>query len=207
MSYRISVAAPLVLISMLSAAASTAGPLPASSRATLDPHGDLVLPQGYRRWQHVGTRIKFDGRSVLDEAPIVTPQAMDAYVEPGAFLQYKNTGIWPDGTQIVKEISLIRSGAGCDKLTFVCSTEFGSGIFEASYLGLGMMVKDSKRFANQPGNWGYYSFALEGPGYQKTASLRPREQCAACHVNLAAKTDFVFSRSHIGLSPDAAPMD
>jgi hypothetical protein len=200
-----SLTAGLAMVSMVSLAATSTGRIPTSSKATFDAGGDVLLPQDYRRWQHVGTRIKPDGRSVLDEAPITTPQVMDAYVEPAAFEQFMRNGVWPDGTQIIKEISQIRSGAGCDRLTFVCSTEFGTGIFEASYLGMGMMVKDSKRFANEPGNWGYYSFMLDGSGYQRAASIRPREQCAACHMNLAARTDYVFSHSHIGLVSAATP--
>ena len=70
--------------------------------------GSLHIPESYRRWEHVGTRIKPDGRSVLDGSQITTPEVMDTYVLPGAFDLFKKQGTWPDGTQIVKEISIIR---------------------------------------------------------------------------------------------------
>lgn len=170
-----------------------------AGHASFGADGSLHLPLGYRQWQHVGTRIKPDGKSVLDGSDISTPQVMDAYVEPAAFEQFKKTGTWRDGTRIVKEISLVKTGARCNSVTFVCATSFGTGIFEASYAGIGMMVKDTKRFPDVPGHWGYFSFLRGADGYQATASVRPHEQCAACHEKLAAASDYVFSDSHIGL--------
>jgi Cytochrome P460 len=169
--------------------------------AVFGEDGSLHLPDGYRQWEHVGTRIKPDGRSVLDGSQITTPQVMDTYVAPAAFDFFRKNGTWPDGTQIVKEISLIKTGKDCDKNTFVCSTSFGSGIFQASYIGMGMMVKDSKRFPSAPGNWGYFAFRSNGSMYQATATVRPQQQCASCHMNLASNTDYVFSATHIGLLP------
>ncbi len=163
--------------------------------------GSLRLPDGYRQWEHVGTRIKPDGRSVLDGSQITIPQVMDAYVVPAAFDSFKKNGAWPDGTQIVKEISLIKMGNDCDKNTFVCSTPFGSGIFQASYIGIGMMVKDRKRFPSEAGNWGYFAFRSNGSRYQDTATVRPQQQCASCHMRLAAGMDYVFSNTHLGLLP------
>jgi Cytochrome P460 len=169
--------------------------------ADFEEDGSLRLPVDYRQWEHVGTRIKPDGRSVLDGSQITTPQVMDTYIAPAAFNFFKKNGTWPDGTQIVKEISLIKTGKDCDKSTFVCSTAFGSGIFQASYIGMGMMVKDSKRFPSAPGNWGYFAFRSNGSMYQATATVRPQQQCASCHMRLSSNTDYVFSSTHIGLLP------
>jgi hypothetical protein len=179
--------------------ARISGPASHMTDAVFMKDGSLHLPDGYRQWEHVGTRIKPDGRSVLDGSQITTPQVMDTYVTPAAFDYFKKNGTWPDGTQIVKEISLIKTGKDCDKNTFVCSTPFGSGIFQASYIGLGMMVKDSKRFASEPGNWGYFAFRSNGSMYQDTATVRPQQQCASCHMRLASGMDYVFSSTHIGL--------
>ena len=167
--------------------------------AAFNQDGSLHVPDGYRRWEHVGTRIKPDGRSVLDGSQITTPQVMDTYVLPGAFDLFKKHGTWPDGTQIVKEISIIRTGKECDKNTLVCTTPFGSGIFQASYIGMGMMVKDRKRFPSEVGNWGYFAFRSNGSMYEDTATIRPQQQCASCHMRLALNTDYVFSSTHIGL--------
>ena len=117
---------------------------------------------------------------------------------------FDKTGHWPEGAQIVKEFSTVRGGDGCDEKSWICQSPLGSGIFEAQYIGLGMMVKDSSRFADAPGHWGYFSFGHKPLPYDKTASVRPPQACASCHVKLASDTDYVISRAHLGL---AQPLD
>jgi hypothetical protein len=64
-----------------------------------------------------------------------------------------------------------------------------------------MMVKDSKRFPAEPGNWAYFAFFHKASGYDRAAKERPREQCASCHVKLASETDYVIVKAHLGLLP------
>lgn len=170
------------------------------SRASFKPDGSAYLPNGFRRWEHVGTRVKTSGRSILDGSVILRPQVLDTYIEPSAFAEYKETGTWPDGTQIVKELSIVKVGNNCDKTTFACSTPAGPGIFEDSFIGVGMMVKDSKRFPHAPGNWGYFRFLANGPKYAGTSAVVPANQCQSCHVSFASKEDYVFTDTHIGLT-------
>jgi hypothetical protein len=173
-----------------------------SSRALFDADGRVHLPNGYRRWANVGTRYKASGRNILDGKPIVTPQMMNTYIEPSALDHYKETGKWPDGAQIVKELSEIRVGKDCDEVTHICSAAIGSGIFQEQYTGVGMMAKDSKRFSDVPGNWGYFGFFRKKSGYETVAHIRPQDQCASCHVKLASDTDYVISKAHLGLSSE-----
>ncbi len=63
-----------------------------------------------------------------------------------------------------------------------------------------MMIKDQRRFPDAPGHWGYFSFGHKPQPYDNTAALMPPNRCVPCHVNLAADTDYVISRAHIGLS-------
>lgn len=170
-----------------------------TNRAVFANGGNVRLPAGYRKWEHVGTRIKADGFSVLDGSRITVPQVMDAYVEPSAYDFFRKTGKWRDGTQIVKEYSLVKTGPECSTTSFVCATVFGRGVFEDHYAGLGMMIKDKKRFPTAAGNWGYFTFLPAGHIYQLSARARPRQQCSLCHENGAGETDYVFSKSHIGL--------
>jgi hypothetical protein len=173
-----------------------------ATTAIFTTDGAVRLPSDYRHWQHVGTRVKTSGNSVLDGSKIVVPQVMNAFVEPKAFDAFRRTGQWPEGTQIVKEFSTLKTGAGCDPSSFICSTPFGFGLFENSYDGLGMMVKDSGRFSAETGHWGYFSFETKGTGRFPTVSpVRPRGQCSACHEALARSSDYVFSSTHIGLLP------
>jgi Cytochrome P460 len=171
-----------------------------SSRAVFDADGRAHLPDGYRRWANVGTRYKASGRNILDGKPIVIPELMNTYVEPSALNHYKETGKWLDGAQIVKELSDVRVGKDCDTVTHICSSPIGPGIFQERYAGVGMMVKDAKRFPDAPGNWGYFGFLQEKSGYETVAEIRPQDQCASCHVRLASDTDYVISKAHLGLS-------
>jgi hypothetical protein len=179
-----------------------AGPPHASqvARASFDHDDNVTLPDSFRRWEHVGTRVKTSGTSILDGSPILRAQVLDTYVEPSAFTQYRVRGVWPDGTQIVKELSLVKTGEGCDAKSFACATPAGPGIFEDSYLGVGMMVKDSKRFPHSPGNWGYFRFLANGAGYTTKSPLQASSACENCHDRLASKEDFVFTDTHIGLT-------
>jgi hypothetical protein len=203
--WRLDVAWPSVcaiVISWGAAAQSSELAQTAAAPAVFNQDGSVQLPTGYRRWQHVGARVKTSGNSVLDGSKIVVPQVMDAYVEPEAFESYRRTGKWPEGTRIVKEFSSIKTGSDCNESSFICSTPYGLGIFETRYIGLGMMVKDSRRFPAETGHWGYFSFLLDGQRYASVSPVRARSQCSGCHEALAAGTDYVFSNTHIGLLPE-----
>ena len=134
----------------------------------------------------------------------MTPQVLNAYVEPSAMAFYNKTAKWPDGAQIVKEISSTKTGRGCDATSHFCTTELGFGIFEDVYSGLGMMVKDRTRYPGLPGNWGYFAFFRVTASYDASAKPRTQEQCAACHIRLAADTDYVIVKAHLGLSTGGA---
>jgi hypothetical protein len=138
-----------------------------SPRASFAVSGDVGLSSDFKRWEHVGTRVKTSGQSVLDRSVVVTPKMMAIYVEPSAFAEYKKTGKWPDGIQIVKELGLIKIGDDCDKVTFTCSTPADAGIFKDHFIGVRMMVKDGKRFPAAPGNWVTFAFSLTTPRIQR----------------------------------------
>ena len=180
---------------------SSFGQSPVVLRARFNSQGEALLPVGYRQWVHVGTRDNPLGKiSIIDGKPTATPEVLNSYVEPGAFAAYQKTGVWPDGSQLVKEFSAVRVGAGCNPETYLCTTEFGEGIFETNYNGLGMMVKDEQRFPSAPGHWGFFEFGHKPPPYNPVSALRPPDQCTGCHINLASDTDYVISRAHIGLA-------
>jgi hypothetical protein len=172
---------------------------PTVAHASFNPDGELNLPIGYRNWVHIGTRYKPVGINILDGLRTNTPEILNAYVEPSAMAAFQKTGRWPDGTQIVKEFSAVRTGLDCDQRTWVCESPLGAGIFEDHYIGLGMMVKDEKRFADAPGHWGYFSFGHKPLPYDRMATVQPLAKCADCHVTLASNTDYVILQAHLGL--------
>lgn len=169
-------------------------------RASFNDDGSANLPTGYRQWWHVGTRLKPDGISIFDGLPLKAPEFFNSYVEPSAFQAFQKTGVWPDGTQIIKEVSAIQIGTDCDGATRICKRASGTGIYEAQYMGIGLMVKDAKRFPNSAGHWGYFNFGHRPPPYDPVAAPKSHDQCESCHVSLASDTDYVISRAHIGLT-------
>ncbi|MBB5066223.1 cytochrome P460 family protein [Granulicella mallensis] len=138
-----------------------------SSQELFDRDGSARLPVGYEQWKHMGEPSTPIDKAVLDGTDIVTLKG--AYVEPSAFAYFKKTGQWRDGTTIVNEFSVVKTGKK----------------------GIGLMVKSSERFPGAPGNWSYYAFLPNGSNFPSTANARPRQQCESCHVKLGEKTDYV----------------
>lgn len=67
------------------------------------------------------------------------------------------------------------------------------GYFQGAFSGLELKVKDTVRYAEEPGNWAYFSFGHQAPPYNATATAFPTETCNACHEG-DAETDFVFTQ-------------
>lgn len=157
------------------------------------------IPEEYRSWEHVGTRLSVGGTNILDNSKIDGGMFLNIYADPVSFQIFKRSGEWPDGTVLVKEFSDILKGQDCDKATLACNTPYGHGVFQQNFAGMGMMIKDKKLFAKTPGNWGYYNFGHKTRSEVTTGQLMPESRCSACHVALASKTDYVFSEEHIRL--------
>src|SRR5260370_1235539 len=51
-----------------------------TTKASFAADGELHRPDGFRRWEHVGSRVKTSGNRVLDGAVILRPQVMDTYI-------------------------------------------------------------------------------------------------------------------------------
>lgn len=150
-----------------------------------DSSGALKQPPDYiwRGWVYVGT--PFTPNSL--NPPVASfPEFHNVYIRPGDFEHWRRTGQFRDGTMMVKE--LVSVGA-----TQALS---GKGFFQGEYIGLESAIKDSKRFAKEPANWGYFTFSHEKPPYPKLAKQKPTGECSACHQQGTAQgvaTDYVFT--------------
>ena len=150
--------------------------------------GTVNRPFDYRQWVNVGTTLLPKGQiNIIDGLPIKTREHIDAYIEPKAFAIYMATGVWPNGTQIVKEFTATKDA------------EPGDAVVESHYNGLGMIVKDVERFPAETGHLGYFSFGHHPEPYERKSSLMPREQCSSCHEASASDQQYIFSDHHIGL--------
>ena len=147
----------------------------------VDPAGNIKLPENVRRsWNHLGSWVVADPK-----AP--GHGFHDVYTQPGAAKAYRETGKFPDGTVLVKEIRKVESGiqttgraqwAGDTNVWFV-------------------MVKDTKgRFpgnANWEEGWGWGLYEAKNPRLNVSKGFR--STCMACHTP-AKQTDWVFTNGY-----------
>jgi len=144
--------------------------------------GVLTQPTGYREWIYVGTPLTPND---LNDGKAAFPEFHNVYIEPKSFSHWKRTGEFRDGTIIIKELVSVGSKAAVS----------GNGYFMGDFIGLEATVKSKKHFADEPGNWAYFSFSNpEKPKSLKaSAEAFPTEACAACHKASAAD-DMVFTQ-------------
>lgn len=146
----------------------------------------LPLPEGYREWVFLGAPLT---PNALNNGEAAFPEYHNTYIEPSAYAVYKQTGEFPEGTVIVKE--LVKLGKA-DHEDGSSNQVSGRGYFPGSFNGMDVSVKDSKRFAATNG-WGYYHFGHHAPPYESKAAVLPKEKCAACHQQNAG-ADMVFDQ-------------
>jgi hypothetical protein len=141
--------------------------------------GQLIRPEGYRKWTYIGTPLTPND---LNPPAAPFPDFHNVYIHPGDYDHFQQTGQFRDGTVIVKELVSVGSKQAVS----------GKGYFMGEYIGLEATIKDSKRFAKEPGYWAYFSYGHEYP-LADVADAFPAAACNACHESSAA-TDFVFTQ-------------
>lgn len=148
--------------------------------------GDVVaLPDGFREWVFVGAPVT---PNALNGGAAAFPEFHHVYVEPKAYTAFKETGEFPEGTTIVKELVSTQTGTHADGSRDEAS---GRGYFAHAFGGIDMMVKDSARYAETSG-WGFFNYGHHAPPYAETAEAQPQEACAYCH-EASATHDMVFT--------------
>lgn len=147
--------------------------------------GELMLPQGYHEWIFLGSPLT---PHALNGGKAAFPEYHNVYVQPQAFKAYKESGQWPDGTIMLKELQLTRSATHDDGSSVEVS---GRGFFPAALNGIDISVKDGERFEDTNG-WGFFNFGHHAPPYATTAAAMPKDACAGCHI--ANADNMVFSK-------------
>lgn len=141
--------------------------------------GQLIRPRGWRKWVYVGTPLTPHD---MNDGKAAFPEFHNVYVDPESFATFENTGVFPNGTQLVKELVLVGSKQAVS----------GNGYFMGDFAGLEVAIKDTVRFKDEPGGWAYFSFGHKAD-YEMTAKAFPADSCNACHA-ASADTDFVFTQ-------------
>lgn len=153
--------------------------------ARINDANETTIPENFREWVFIGAPLTPNG---LNGGQAGFPEFHHVYIEPAAFAEYKRTGVFPEGTTIVKELVLTQKGHYPDGSRDEAS---GRGYFAGELNGIDMMVKDTKRFAETNG-WGFFNFGHHAPPYAEKAAAAPNDECAFCHTANATK-DMVFT--------------
>lgn len=135
----------------------------------------------YRRWIYVGTPLTPND---MNEPEAAFPEFHNVYIHPDDYNYWEENGKWQDGTILVKELVLVGKKAEVS----------GKGYFMGDFTGLEVTIKDKKLFADEPGNWAYFSFGHTYP-LAETAKAFPTAACNSCHATSAAD-DFVFTQDY-----------
>jgi Cytochrome P460 len=184
----------LILAGCAAAAHTMFGPIAGRAQSTSDGNasptrylpqytesGDLILPKDWRHWVFVGAPLT---PNALNGGQANFPEFHNVYIEPGSFAIYEKTGQFPEGTIFLKELVLTLPAQHPDGSRDEPS---GRGFFEGAFNGADVTVKDTKRYPDTDG-WGYYNFHHYEPK-AATASVRPKGECAYCHMASAKKDD------------------
>jgi hypothetical protein len=147
--------------------------------------GDLVLPKNWRHWVFVGSPLT---PNALNGGKANFPEYHNVYIEPGSFAIFEKTGQFPEGTMFFKELELTLPAENPDGSR---SEPSGRGFFPGPFNGADVTVKDTKRYPDTDG-WGYYNFHHYEPK-AATASVRPKDECAYCHM-ASARYDDVWTQ-------------
>jgi len=148
--------------------------------ATYNAEGELQRPNDHREWVFVGAPVTPND---MNDGKAAFPEFHNVYIDPSSFASYKQTGKFPDGTVILKE--LVSVGGK--------SMPSGNGYFQGEFVSLEAMVKDSRRFRDEPGGWAFFRFG-EAPNYNPTGARMKTESCNSCHSG--ATEDYVFTDTY-----------
>ncbi len=153
----------------------------AQDAAQYDVEGQLKLPTDYREWVFVGANTSphelNDGKAPFNEMRAI-------YIDRAGYDFWKTNGTFKDGTFLIKEVMSATRYEGTT----------GNGYAAGDIVALAAMVKDSTRFAEDAGQWGFFRFPKlkDSKYFAKTSEQYAEDRCSYCHVAAASETDMVF---------------
>lgn len=144
----------------------------------------VPYPEGYRNWTHLHSTFLAPKHSTFNKQPCQSPcvgGVMHFYANAKAMEGFR-TGKFPDGAVIADDVREYRQPEG--QL---------SGK-EGPVRGVGVMVKDSARYA-ETGGWGYGAYS--GDSKVDNLDAKGRLACHGCHTSKKDK-DYVFTEYKTG---------
>ncbi len=153
----------------------------------VDAQGNISLPSDFRiNMVHLGSWFVPDGGA---------SGFHDVYTEKATAVAFRNTGKFPDGATIVKELRAADAG---DYTT-------GAGVHYATprLKQWFVMIKDTQnRFPANPvwgEGWGWALFKTDDPNTNATANYK--SDCLGCHVPAKA-SDWIYIEAYPSLSAE-----
>jgi hypothetical protein len=148
----------------------------------VDAQGNLHVPSNYPAdYEFLGTW------AIAADKGAGSSQIHNVYATPGTIAAYRQSGHFPDGTVLIKEVH--------ETSTSPMTT--GTVSHAQSLKGWFVMVKDSKN--SHPDNqlwgdgWGWSWFDAGTP--MKTTSTNYKTNCLSCHVPAKA-TDWIYTSGY-----------
>ncbi len=150
--------------------------------AYVDAEGNISKPDGFRTdWEHLGSWF------IPADEHAQGPGFHDVYASPGTAAAFKQTGEFPDGAVLVKEIRGIESK---EHTTGNAHWAGDTGVWF-------VMVKDTQnRFPDNKSwgeGWGWALFKADNPSLNVTTNWKGEglNNCYGCHLP-AQQTDWVY---------------
>lgn len=184
------VAITFTILALASVLILTSAAVADPTGAVWNEDGELLRPENYRQWVCAGTPVTPHD---MNGGNAAFPEFHVVYIDPASYKAYQQTGVFPEGTTLVKELVSV----GAKKAVS------GNGYFMGEFLALVVAVKSAKRFPDEPGNWAYFNFG-EHPDLAATAPAMDTASCNACH-QASAQEDWVFTQYYPVLR-DAKPV-
>ena len=180
--------ATVVIVTSAIASAALFGSLKSGSAQAIKRYlpeytaeGQLLLPKNFHEWVYVGSPLT---PNALNGGQAGFPEFHNVYIEPGSYEIFKQTGQFPEGTILFKELQLTLQAESPDGSRTEPS---GRGYFPGKFNGADVTVKDSTRFADTNG-WGYFNFNHHEPK-AAMAKVKDKSECAYCHIANAKKDE------------------
>jgi len=129
--------------------------------------GELLRPQGYRRWVYLSSGFGMSYSQKADGMQMFT----NVFVNPASYDYFLEHGAWPEKTIFVLEEYGSTSQGSINK----------HGQFQTEFMGMDVEVKDSSRFSDK---WAYFNF--DGTEKSAGAGSPSKNVCWNCHEQSAA---------------------
>lgn len=134
---------------------------------SFNDEGELNRPINYRTWIFAGTGTT----PISHDSTAIFPDFQNIYIDPESYEFWKENGYYKEGTILVKE--LIRKDD--------TSSPIGQGFFQGEAYSLSATIKDTLRFPDSPGGWGYFKYADYEKGILTETSPMMGDKCIGCH--------------------------